>query len=53
LIGHLIKVQEKLGWKPKYTLKEVVKVMNGSFLNAFKKQQILISNGFHAARQYE
>jgi GDPmannose 4,6-dehydratase len=53
LIGDPTKAQEQLGWKPKYTLKELVTEMVEADLNAFKREQVLISNGFHVARQFE
>ncbi|MEI6949513.1 GDP-mannose 4,6-dehydratase [Paraflavisolibacter sp. H34] len=53
LIGDPTKAQEKLGWKPKYSLKEMVTEMVSRDLEAFRQEQILIKNGFSVARQYE
>ena len=53
LIGDPTKAQQKLGWKPKYTLKEMITEMVEADLHAFKREQVLISNGFHVARQHE
>jgi GDPmannose 4,6-dehydratase len=53
LIGDPKKAKEKLGWEPKYTLQELVSEMVEADLHAFRQEQILISNGFHIARQYE
>lgn len=53
LIGDPAKAKEKLGWKPKYTLKEMVTEMVEADLNAFKRDQVLIKNGFEVTRQYE
>lgn len=53
LIGDPTKAQEKLGWKPKYTLRELVKEMVESDLHAFQQEKVLIESGFNVARQYE
>jgi GDPmannose 4,6-dehydratase len=53
LIGDPTKAKQQLGWSPKYTLKELVQEMVEADLHAFKQEQILISNGFQVARQYE
>jgi GDPmannose 4,6-dehydratase len=53
LIGDPSKAKEKLGWEPKYTLKELVREMVEADLKAFKQEQILINNGYPVARQYE
>jgi GDPmannose 4,6-dehydratase len=53
LIGDATKAQEKLGWKPKYTLKEMIAEMIASDLEAFRREQILINSGFSIARQHE
>jgi GDPmannose 4,6-dehydratase len=53
LIGDPSKAQQKLGWVPKYSLKELVREMVQADLLAFKQEQILISNGYQVARQYE
>jgi GDPmannose 4,6-dehydratase len=53
LIGDPTKSQEKLGWKPKYTLKELVAEMVGADVNAFRQEKLLLESGFSVARQYE
>jgi GDPmannose 4,6-dehydratase len=53
LIGDPTKAQQKLGWTPKYTLKEMITEMVEADLGSFKREQLLINNGFHVARQYE
>lgn len=53
LIGDATKAQQKLGWKPKYTLKEMIAEMVEADLDAFKREQLLIKSGFDVARQYE
>jgi GDPmannose 4,6-dehydratase len=53
LIGDASKANEKLGWKPKYSLQRMVKEMVETDLDSFKREQILINNGFVVARQHE
>lgn len=53
LIGDPTKAKEKLGWEPKYTLKEMIEEMVQADIDAFKREQILINNGFAIARQHE
>jgi GDPmannose 4,6-dehydratase len=53
LIGDGTKAYQKLGWKPKYTLDELVKEMVASDLDAFKKEVILKESGFAIRNQYE
>lgn len=53
LIGDPTKAQQKLGWKPKYTLDEMIAEMMESDIDEFKREQILIKNGFDIARQHE
>lgn len=53
LIGDATKAQQKLNWKPKYTLRQMIDEMIEADLDEFKREQILINNGFHVARQYE
>lgn len=53
LIGDPTKAKQKLGWEPKYSLKELVSEMVEADVRAFKQEQLLISNGYHIARQYE
>jgi len=53
LIGNATKANEKLGWKPKYTLRQMIKEMVEWDLNSFKREQLLINNGFDVVRQHE
>jgi len=53
LIGDPTKSWEKLGWKPKYSLAEMVQEMVKSDLNIFKKQQFLKESGFDIKNEFE
>jgi GDPmannose 4,6-dehydratase len=53
LIGDPTKAQQQLGWQPKYTLKQMITEMVAADLSAFKREHILISNGFQVARRHE
>lgn len=53
LIGDATKAREKLGWKPKYSLSDMVKEMVASDLQLFKKQQFLKQNGFDVRNEFE
>ena len=53
LIGDGTKAYEKLGWKPKYTLSELVKEMVQSDMETFKKNLLLKESGFTIKHQYE
>lgn len=53
LIGDPTKAQEKLGWKPKYSLQEMVTEMVQADLHAFQQEKVLMESGFQVARQYE
>lgn len=53
LIGDPTKANEKLGWKPKYTLKEMVAEMVAADLQEFKQKKILQESGFQVNNQYE
>jgi GDPmannose 4,6-dehydratase len=53
LIGDPSKAQQKLGWTPKYGLKELVEEMVQADLKAFEQEKILIDSGYQVARQYE
>ena len=53
LIGDATKAKEKLGWQPKYTLKEMVKEMVAYDLELFRKHKILMEAGFHVLPQHE
>jgi GDPmannose 4,6-dehydratase len=53
LIGDPTKANEKLGWKPKYSLKELVAEMVNADVHAFRQEKLLLESGFSVARQYE
>ena len=53
LIGDGTKAQEKLNWKPKYTLSELVKEMVAADLEIFKKELHLKESGFKVKNQFE
>jgi GDPmannose 4,6-dehydratase len=53
LIGDATKAQQKLGWKPKYTLQQMVSEMVEADLESFKREQLLINSGFEVLRQHE
>ena len=51
LIGDATKAKEKLGWRPKYTLPEMVKEMVAYDLQLFRKHKALLEAGFHILPQ--
>lgn len=53
LIGDSTKAQEKLGWKPKYTLEEMVKEMVSSDIRLFKQSELLSRNGYQIQNSLE
>lgn len=53
LIGNPTKANNKLGWKPKYTLASMVKEMVESDLAIFQKEQFLKSSGFEIRNEFE
>jgi GDPmannose 4,6-dehydratase len=53
LIGDASKAFNKLGWKPTYTLEELVKDMVTNDLELFRKEQFLRKSGFRGMNQYE
>jgi GDPmannose 4,6-dehydratase len=53
LIGDPSKAFQKLGWSPKYTLKELVAEMVASDLQNFQQEKILISSGYPVSRKFE
>lgn len=53
LIGDAGKAFEKLGWKPKYTLAQMVQEMVASDLRLFEKEKFLKSGGFKVKNQFE
>jgi GDPmannose 4,6-dehydratase len=53
LIGDASKAQQKLGWKPHYTLPMLVKEMVDADVQLFRKERILKESGFNIKNQYE
>ncbi len=53
LIGDATKAKEKLGWKAKYTLPELVKEMVDSDIQLFRSELLLKEKGFGIKNQYE
>jgi GDPmannose 4,6-dehydratase len=53
LVGDASKAETKLGWKPKYTLKQMCAEMVQSDIILFKKQKILKDHGYEILQQYE
>lgn len=53
LIGDPSKANNKLGWKPKYTLTEMVKEMMTADLELFQRQKLLKESGFKVIQQLE
>src|ERR1700744_930736 len=53
LIGDPTKAQQKLDWKPTYTLPMLVKEMVNADVHAFRKEKILKDSGYHIKNQYE
>ena len=53
LIGDATKAKEKLGWQPKYTLKEMVHEMVTHDIEFFRRHKMLQDAGFHVLPQHE
>jgi GDPmannose 4,6-dehydratase len=53
LIGDASKAFKKLGWKPTFTLAELVREMVASDIKSFTKHQILRSHGFEYTNEFE
>lgn len=53
LIGDPTKAQEKLGWTPKYSLKDMIVEMVAADLETFRREKTLMDSGFSVARQFE
>ncbi len=53
LIGDASKAQQKLGWKPVYTLPMLVKEMVDADVQLFRKERVLKESGFDIKNQYE
>ena len=53
LIGDATKAKQKLGWQPKYTLKEMISEMVANDVEFFRKHKALLEAGFHVLPQHE
>jgi GDPmannose 4,6-dehydratase len=53
LIGDASKAKEKLGWEPRYSLKDLIKEMITSDLSAARREQLLKSKGYDVPNQFE
>ena len=53
LVGDNTKAVEKLGWKPQYTLAELIKEMVLSDLELIKKEKLLKENGYKILNSFE
>ncbi len=53
LIGDATKAYEKLGWKPEFTLADLVKDMMQSDVKLMKKDQFLKDNGYETLNYFE
>ncbi len=53
LLGDSTKAQEELGWKPQYTLKEMITEMVECDLESYRKDQMLKMAGFTIKNEYE
>ena len=53
LIGDATKAKEKLGWQPKYTLKEMISEMVAHDVEFFRRHKTLQEAGFHVLPQHE
>lgn len=53
LIGDASKAKKVLGWKPKHSLKDLVKEMVASDLQLFERDKYLLAGGHHILNQHE
>lgn len=53
LIGDATKCNEKLGWKPKYDLKGLVKEMVAADVELFEREKLLKESGYTIKNQFE
>jgi GDPmannose 4,6-dehydratase len=53
LIGDPTKANTQLGWKPKYSLEQMIQEMVASDLNIFEKDQFLKQSGFEVKNEFE
>lgn len=53
LLGNSKKAMDKMGWKPRYTVKELCKEMVQADIELFKKENILRNAGYDIKNEYE
>ena len=53
LQGNATKAKEKLGWSPRYTLKEMVEEMVKADIEHFRKEVLLKDAGYRTLNRYE
>jgi len=53
LLGDASKAKEKLGWSPKYNVKELAKEMVDADIEYFKKEVLLKKSGYRTLNQFE
>ncbi len=53
LIGNPEKARKKLGWQPKYKLKQLIREMLANDIELFKKDQVLLREGFDVKNEFE
>jgi len=53
LLGDPTKCNEKLGWKPKYDLQQLISEMVNADVELFKKEKLLKDSGYLIKNQYE
>ena len=53
LIGDPTNAKEKLGWKPKHSLEDLIKEMVHSDIQLFRRDQLLMNAGFDVKNQFE
>lgn len=53
LLGDPTKAQQKLGWKARYTLEDLVKEMVDADIELFRKDVLLKESGYRTLNQYE
>lgn len=53
LVGDISKCEKALGWKPKYTLKMLIKEMVGSDMELFAREVYLEKGGFETLNSFE
>lgn len=53
LVGDASKAMRELGWKPKYTIEEMVKEMVAADLKLFKRDQYLLEGGHQIMNFHE